>query len=62
MRLTQTLSDAVDEQKYVGVVFFDLKKAFDRVWHKVSWLRSDLQEQPVVPTSGRQAICLNDTK
>ena len=34
MRLTQTLSDAVDEQKYVGAVFFDLKKAFDRVWHK----------------------------
>ena len=25
MRLTQTLSDAVDEQKYVGAVFFDLK-------------------------------------
>ena len=34
MRLTQTLSDAVDEQKYVGAVFFDLKKAFYRVWHK----------------------------
>ena len=34
MRLTQTLSDAVDEQKYVGAVFFDLKGSFDRVWHK----------------------------
>ena len=34
MRLTQTLSDAVDEHKYVAAIFFDIKKAFDRVWHK----------------------------
>ena len=33
-RIVQQWSEAVDEFHYVGVVFFDLKKAFDRVWHK----------------------------
>ena len=33
IRLMQTWSDAVDKDKYVGAVFFDLRKAFDRVWH-----------------------------
>ncbi len=34
LRLTQEWSEAVDRSQYVGVVFLDLKKAFDRVWHK----------------------------
>ena len=34
LRLIQQWSEALDESKYVGVVFFDLRKAFDRVWHK----------------------------
>ncbi len=34
IRLAQTWSEAIDESKYVGVVFFDLRKAFDRVWHE----------------------------
>ncbi len=34
LRLVQQWSEALDESKYVGVIFFDLRKAFDRVWHK----------------------------
>ena len=34
LRLVQEWSSALDSGEYVGVVFFDLKKAFDRVWHK----------------------------
>ena len=34
LRLTQTWADAVDSGCYVGSVFFDLRKAFDRVWHR----------------------------
>ena len=34
LRLVQLWSEALDESKYVGVLFFDLRKAFDRVWHK----------------------------
>ena len=34
IRLCQQWSEAVDSSHYVGVVFFDLKKAFDRVWHR----------------------------
>ena len=34
VRLVQTWSEAIDQSQYVGVVFFDLKKAFDRVWHR----------------------------
>ena len=33
-RLVQLWSEAIDDSSYVGVVFFDLKKAFDRVWHQ----------------------------
>lgn len=33
-RITQAWADAVDSGKYVGSVFFDLRKAFDRVWHR----------------------------
>ena len=33
-RLTQLWSEAIDNSDYVGVVFFDLSKAFDKVWHK----------------------------
>ena len=33
LRLVQEWSSALDSGKYVGVVFFDIKKAFDRVWH-----------------------------
>ena len=33
IRLTQEWSDAVDKGQYTGCVFFDLRKAFDRVWH-----------------------------
>ena len=32
VRMTQEWSNAVDEGQYVAAVFFDLKKAFDRVW------------------------------
>ena len=34
IRLVQQWSKALDDSKYVGTVFFDLRKAFDRVWHK----------------------------
>ena len=34
IRLVQTWSAAVDSSNYVATVFFDLKKAFDRVWHR----------------------------
>ena len=33
-RLTQVWVEAIDRSQYVGVVFFDLRKAFDKVWHK----------------------------
>ena len=33
-RLVQTWSDALDSRKLVGVVFFDLAKAFNKVWHR----------------------------
>ena len=33
IRLVQQWSEAVDDGCYVGVIFFDLKKAFDKVWH-----------------------------
>ena len=32
-RIVQEWSNAVDEGRYVASVFFDLSKAFDRVWH-----------------------------
>ena len=32
-RLVQQWSEAVDKGCYVGVIFFDLQKAFDKVWH-----------------------------
>ena len=32
--LVQTWSDALDSRKLIGVVFFDLAKAFDKVWHQ----------------------------
>ena len=32
-RLIQHWSEALNNSQYVGIVFFDLKKAFDRVWH-----------------------------
>ena len=34
LRLVQEWSSALDSGEYDGVVFFDLKKAFDRVWHE----------------------------
>ena len=33
IRLVQQWSEAVDDCCYVWVIFFDLKKAFDKVWH-----------------------------
>ena len=33
-RIVQQWSEAIDQQCYVGAVFFDLRKAFDRVWHR----------------------------
>ena len=33
IRLVQQWSEAVDKGSYVGVIFFDLKKAFVKVWH-----------------------------
>ena len=33
-RLVQTWSDVFDSRKLVGVVLFDLAKAFDKVWHR----------------------------
>ena len=35
LRLVQLWSEALDESKYIGVVFFDLLKGFDSVWHRV---------------------------
>ena len=34
VRLVQQWCEALDSSKYVVAVFFDLQKAFDRVWHK----------------------------
>ena len=34
VRLVQEWANALDSAEYVGVVFFDMKKAFDRVWHE----------------------------
>ena len=34
IRLVQQWSEALDRSEYVGVIYFDLKKAFDRVWHR----------------------------
>ena len=34
IRLVQSWSSALDASQYVATVFFDLKKAFDRVWHR----------------------------
>ena len=34
IRLVQSWSELLDTSHYVGAVFFDLKKAFDKVWHK----------------------------
>ena len=34
VRLVQQWSEALDKSKYGGTVFFYLRKAFDRVWHK----------------------------
>ena len=33
LRLCQEWSRHVDNSAYVGILFFDLRKAFDRVWH-----------------------------
>ena len=33
LRLCQEWSRHVDNSTYVGILFFDLRKAFDRVWH-----------------------------
>ena len=33
LRLVQRWSEALDASEQVGVIFLDLKKAFDRVWH-----------------------------
>ena len=33
-RIVQLWSEAIDDSSYVGVVFFDLKKAYGRVWHQ----------------------------
>ena len=58
-RLVHEWSQALDKDQYVGTVFFDLKKAFDKVWHKgliklefaginhraLSWFRNYLSDQ-----------------
>ena len=33
LRLVQSWSEMLASSEYVGAVFFDLKKAFDKVWH-----------------------------
>ena len=34
VRLTQQWSEDIDRSHYIGALFFDLKKAFDKVWHR----------------------------
>ena len=34
VRLTQQCSEGIDRSHYIGALFFDLKKAFDKVWHR----------------------------
>ena len=34
IRLVQAWSFAIDSSRYVATIFFDLKKAFDRVCHR----------------------------
>ena len=52
MRIVQEWSTAVDQGKYVGTVFFDLCKAFDRVWHRGLLVNSKLPVSAVKPTAG----------
>ena len=33
LRLIQTWSEAIDSSCYIGAIFFDLQKAYDKVWH-----------------------------
>ena len=33
-RLVQSWAQATDSSEYVGTLFFNLRKAFDKVWHK----------------------------
>ena len=33
-RLDQEWSEATDSSNHVAAVFFDIRKAFDRVWHR----------------------------
>ena len=33
-RLMQKWSNLLDDSHYIGVLFFDLRKAFDKVWHR----------------------------
>ena len=36
-RIIQQWSEDVDQSRYVRTVLFDLRKAFDRVWHRGLW-------------------------
>ena len=64
-RITQEWSQLIDQSAYVGALFFDLKKAFDRVWHTgliakieaagirgsaLKWLKSFLSDRQQLTT------------
>ena len=57
VRLIQSWSEAVDSSKYVGAIFFDLRKAFDRVWHKASSPNCKPQASMEAPLIGVAATC-----
>ena len=68
-RLVQTWSSAIDSSAYVATVFFDLRRAFDRVWHRgllaklaangvsgsaLSWFRNYLSHRKQQVSVGRE--------
>ena len=58
VRLVQQWSEALDKGQYVGAVFFDLRKAFGRVWHKGLLVKLEAAGIKGSTLSWFSAICL----
>ena len=57
-RLVEQWSGALDKGQYVGTVFFDLRKAFGRVWHKGLLVKLEAAGIKGSTLSWFSAICL----